>query len=41
MYDTVWDRLAAWLSEYTAAQQLGIMMAAVLAIITLIMWVTI
>jgi hypothetical protein len=41
MYDTIWDRLAAWLAEYTALQQLGIMAGAVLAIITVLLWVTI
>jgi hypothetical protein len=41
MYDTIWDRLAAWLAECTAAEQLGIMAGAVLAIITVLLWVTI
>jgi hypothetical protein len=41
MYDTIWDRIAAWLAEYTAGEQLGIMAGAVLAMITAIMWVTI
>ena len=40
MYDTIWDRLAAWLAQYTAAQQLGIMALAGLAVLTMIMWVT-
>jgi hypothetical protein len=41
MYDTVWDRIAAWLAQYTAAQQLGIMALAALAVIIMVMWVTI
>jgi hypothetical protein len=41
MYDTIWDRLAAWLTQYTAAQQLGIMLAAVVAVFTMLLWVTI
>lgn len=41
MRDTIWDHIAAWLSEYTALEQLGIMAAAVLAMILAIMWVTV
>jgi hypothetical protein len=41
MYDTVWDRIAAWLAQYSAAEQLGIMAAAALGVLTMLMWVTI
>jgi hypothetical protein len=41
MYDTIWDQLAAWLAQYTAAQQLGIMGGAALAVLTMLLWVTI
>jgi hypothetical protein len=41
MYDTIWDRLAAWLAGYSAAQQLGIMGAAGVAVLAIIMWATI
>jgi type II secretory pathway component PulM len=40
VYDTIWDRLAAWLAQYTAGEQLGIMAAAGVVVLTVIMWVT-
>jgi hypothetical protein len=41
MYDTIWDRLAAWLAEYTALQQLAIILAAGVAVFTVLLWITI
>jgi hypothetical protein len=41
MYDTIWDRLAAWLAEHTAGEQLGIILAAGVAVFTVLLWVTI
>jgi hypothetical protein len=41
MYDTIWDRLEAWLAEHTAAEQLGIMALAGVTVFAIIVWVTI
>jgi hypothetical protein len=41
VYDTIWDRLAAWLAQYTAAEQLGIIALAGVAVFTVLLWVTI
>jgi hypothetical protein len=41
MYDTVWDRIAAWLAQYSAGQQLLIMTLAALGVLTMLLWVTV
>jgi hypothetical protein len=40
MYDSIWDQIAAWLAEHTAAEQLGIMALAALVVFALLLWVT-
>jgi hypothetical protein len=41
MYNTIWDRLAAWLAECTAGEQLMIILAAGITVFTMLLWVTI
>jgi hypothetical protein len=38
--ESIWDQLARWLAQYTALQQLGIMLGAAVAVLTMLLWVT-
>jgi hypothetical protein len=40
MYDSIWDRLAAWLAQFSALQQLGIIAAVMAALWGCVVWIT-